>query len=59
MFIILLCLLSMQTALHWAAVKGNLSAMEILIRGGGEIQTVDSKGYTVSETFSEHSVSIQ
>jgi hypothetical protein len=32
-------------------VKGSLSAMKILIRGGGEIETIDSTGYTTGIYF--------
>lgn len=37
-----------QTALHWAGVRGSLSAAETLLRAGAELQAKDSRGYTVS-----------
>lgn len=37
-----------QTALHWAAVRGSLSAAEVLLRAGAPLEAADCRGYTVS-----------
>ena len=34
-----------QTALHWAAVRGSLSAAETLLRASADLTLADSKGY--------------
>ena len=36
-----------QTALHWSAVRGSLSAAETLLRAGASLMARDCRGYTV------------
>lgn len=36
-----------QAAAHWAAVRGSISALELLLRSGASPMQKDTKGFTV------------
>lgn len=43
-----------QTALHWAAVRGALSATETILRCGANLRQQDSRGYTICHVAAQY-----
>ena len=36
-----------QTALHWAAVRGSITAADVLLQSGARVEAADVNGYRV------------
>ncbi|KAJ1663563.1 hypothetical protein IW140_004850 [Coemansia sp. RSA 1813] len=45
-----------QTALHWACVRGNSAAVELLVRAGADATITNNKGQTPLEVCKEDSI---
>lgn len=44
----------MQTALHWAAVRGSVAAADVLLQNGARVEATDVNGYRVNKTNFNH-----
>lgn len=42
----------LQTALHWAAVRGAIAVADVLLQNGARVEAADFNGYRVVVSFS-------
>ena len=43
-----------QTALHWSAVRGALSAADVLLKSGASVAKADLRGYTAAHVAAQY-----
>lgn len=40
-----------QTALHWAAVRGSIAVVDVIMQNGARVESTDANGFRVSVLF--------